>query len=447
MKINQRRFESLLHELIDENPLACRGILSILRIEYTDQVPSLAVSLEAPPRLLVNLDFLSEHAKQEIHVKSVLLHEFLHVLLNHTEQFKQMDRATNIALDAIINHIIHRSQGEDYSEFFRIYYQSQKGYASLLRPDPYGTISDDDTLERLHRDLLSGSIVVDDLLDLVREIRQEESALGQPASGLPGDRVFIGNHEGNRQSDASSSKAREILHDTLKSFNGHGIYRAPKSHGFGANPYLETFAAKDENLIRWEKSTYKILKKLCTPDPRTNLTERVEQSVQLPVLNERDRRAFLKSMWSPLIPAASWSVTQEKPQGTTMLYFDVSGSMYAEMQALVHLLHRLMRYIRKPFWAFSDRVAPAVIRNGVLETSTSGGTSINSVLAHFAESHIEQAVMITDGYIENCNAELLLRLNEKTLHAIVSRDGSTRELDRAGIPAYQLEQYPAGTPA
>jgi hypothetical protein len=55
--------------------------------------------------------------------------------------------------------------------------------------------------------------------------------------------------------------------------------------------------------------------------------------------------------------------------------------------------------------------------------------------------------MITDGYIENCNAELLLRLNEKTLHAIVSRDGSTRELDRAGIPAYQLEQYPAGTPA
>jgi hypothetical protein len=447
MKINRQRFESLMHELIDENPLACQGILSILRIEYTDQVPSLAVSLEEPPRLLINLDFLIEHTTQEIHVKSVLLHEFLHVLLNHTEQFKQMDRATNIALDAIINHIIHRSQGEDYSEFFRIYYQGQKGYASLLRPDPHGTTTDDRTLERLHLDLLSGSVVVDDLLDLVREIRKEEPAPLQLAPGLPGDQVFIGNHTGNRPSDSISGKAREILHDTLKSFNGHGIYRSPQSRGFGANPYLETFAAKDENLIRWEINTWKILTKLCTPDPRTNLTETEEQSVLLPVLNERDRRAFLKSTWSPLIPDVSWPVTQEKPQGTTMLYFDVSGSMYAEMQALVHLLHRLMRYIRKPFWAFSDKVAPAVIRNGVLKTSTSGGTSINSVLAHFAESHIDQAVIITDGYIESCDAELLRCLGGKTLHAIVSRDGSTRELNRAGIPAYQLEQYPAGTPA
>ena len=102
MKIDQRRFKSLLLELIDENPLACQGILSILKIEYTDQIPTLAVSLEEPPRLLVNLGFLTKHATQEIHVKSVLLHEFLHVLLNHTEQFKQMDQATNLALDAII---------------------------------------------------------------------------------------------------------------------------------------------------------------------------------------------------------------------------------------------------------------------------------------------------------------------------------------------------------
>jgi hypothetical protein len=296
-------------------------------------------------------------------------------------------------------------------------------------------------------DLLSGRVVVDDLLDLVREIRKEESAPAQPVSDLPGDRVFIGNHEGNGQGNSMADKAREILHDTLKSYNGHGIYRSPKSHGFGANPYPETFAAKDENLIHWERSTWKILKKLCTPDPRTSLTESTEQSVLLPVLNERDRRAFLKSTWSPLIPDVSWSITREKPEGTTVLYFDVSGSMYAEMQALVHLLHRLMRYIRKPFWAFSDEVAPAVIRNGVLETSTSGGTSINSVLAHFADSHVEQAVVITDGYIEKCDPKLLRRLDGKTLHAIVSRDGSTRELDRAGIPAYQLEPYPAGTPA
>jgi hypothetical protein len=56
---------------------------------------------------------------------------------------------------------------------------------------------------------------------------------------LPGDRVFIGNHEGSGQGNSMADKAQEILHDTLKSFNGHGIYRSPKSHGFGANPYPE----------------------------------------------------------------------------------------------------------------------------------------------------------------------------------------------------------------
>ena len=437
MKIDRKRFESLLLELIDENSLACQGILSILKIEYTDQIPTLAVSLEEPPRLFVNLDFLSQHATREVHVKSVLLHEFLHVLLNHTEQFKQMDQATNLALDAIINHIIHRSQGEAYSEFFRIYYKNQKGYASLLRPDE--TPSNDSTLDTLRSDLLSGHIVVDDLLDLVRNIRKKESY-----SNLSDGKTFIGNHEDQRGSGKITSKARELLHNTLKSYDGHGIYRSPKAHGFGADPYLERFVAKDENLLQWERSTWKILKKLCTADPRTTLRETVDQSILLPVLNEQDRRAFLRSTWSPLIPDVSWSVSQEKPQGTTVIYFDVSGSMYAEMQALVQLLQRLIRYIRTPFWAFSDRVATAVIRNGVLETHTSGGTSMNSVLSHFSDSNIERAVVITDGYIEQCDPSLINKLNNKTLHAIISRDGSTAELDRVGIPCYQLEQFPAG---
>ena len=445
MRINQRRFNSLLLELIDDNPLACQGILSILKIEYTDQIPTLAVSLDEPPRLLVNLDFLAKHATKEVHVKSVLLHEFLHVLLNHTEQFKQMDQATNLALDAIINHIIHRSQGTGYSEFFRVYYKAETGYASLLRPDIERLRKDDDGLNSLRVDLLSGRIVVDDLLDLVKQIKTAEACSTPSPFGLTSGKTFIGNHTDGGAEGPISDKAQEILHATLKSYDGHGIYRLPKAHGFGANPYPERFLAKDENLVRWERSALMILRKLCTIDPRTMLKETIDQSILLPVLNERDRRALLRSIWSPLIPDASWSIAQEKPQGTTVIYLDVSGSMHAEMQSLVQLLRRLIRYIRTPFWAFSTQVAPAVIRKGVLETSTSGGTSINCVLSHFADSDIDRAVVITDGYIEQCDSSLLQRLGRKTLHAIVSRDGSTTELDRAGISCHQLEQFPAGS--
>ena len=82
-----------------------------------------------------------------------------------------------------------------------------------------------------------------------------------------------------------------------------------------------------------------------------------------------------------------------------------------------------------------------MIRKGILETATSGGTSIDAVLSHFSDSDREKAVVITDGYIEDCDAVLLARLKQKSLFAIVSRDGSTAQLERASIPCFQLEPF------
>ena len=445
MKIDRRLFKNILLELIDENPMACRGVLSILRIEYTDQVATLAVSLEDPPRLLVNLGFLEAEASEEVHVKAVLLHEFLHVLLNHTENFKEMDDATNVALDAVINHIIQRSEGEVYSAFFRQYYRNLTGYQSLLRPaletELYGY---QDELTPLRRGLRQGTVVVDDILELAREIRK--SAGGKQA-GLSEHKQFLGHHGKRVGGKAVSGKVREALDNTLKSYNGSGIYREPKSRGFGADPFPERIAGKDENLVRWERATSKILRELCSPDPRGLRKEPVDRTVMMPVLNERDRRGFLKALWTPLILDMAWDIPYEKPQGTTVVYLDVSGSMYGEMQALVHLLGRLSHHIRKPFWAFSTEVAPAVIRKGILETRTTGGTSMNVVLRHFADMDVEKAVVITDGYIETCDPFLLARLSNKKFYAVVSRDGSSAKLAEAGIPYYQLERYPGGGPS
>ncbi|MDP6040578.1 MAG: hypothetical protein QGG64_18670, partial [Candidatus Latescibacteria bacterium] len=343
----------------------------------------------------------------------------------------------------IINHIIHRSMGEDYSAFFRQYYENAEGYESLLRP----TLSSEwywiqDNFKDLRQGLLGGRVVVDDLLELAQNIRvYTKSFDGSLANG----KHFLGDH--TKRDGKIPQKIREIFDNTLKSYNGSGIYRSPKSHVFGAASYAERFVAKDENMVRWERSTLKILRELCSPDLQSVHKERVDRNVMMPVLNERDRRGFLKSLWSPLMLDMSWNMPYEKPKGTTVVYLDVSGSMYGEMQALVHLLFRLSSYIRKPFWAFSDEVAPAIIRNGILETQTSGGTSMNAVLEHFADLDIDSAVVITDGYIEVCDSGLLSRLNKKHLFAIISRDGSPSEILGAGIPYYQLEKYPGGGPS
>ena len=63
--MNPGEFHNMYLELIDENPLAIRAVLKVLRIEFTDTVPTLAVTCEAQPRLLVNLAFVREHCRTE----------------------------------------------------------------------------------------------------------------------------------------------------------------------------------------------------------------------------------------------------------------------------------------------------------------------------------------------------------------------------------------------
>ena len=79
--MNEKRFNALLQELIDENPFAIRAVLKILDIKFTEAIPTLAVTKESSPQLLVNLQFLTDHCHNDKQVKAVVIHEFLHVLL------------------------------------------------------------------------------------------------------------------------------------------------------------------------------------------------------------------------------------------------------------------------------------------------------------------------------------------------------------------------------
>ena len=132
--MNATRFRAILAELIDENPFAIRAVLRILGVEFTTEVPTLAVTCEERPRLLVNLDFVTEHCRSDAEVKALLCHEFLHVLLRHTEARKPFTPARHLALDAVINAIIHRQHGPEYTALMSRYYADTPGLGKLLRP-------------------------------------------------------------------------------------------------------------------------------------------------------------------------------------------------------------------------------------------------------------------------------------------------------------------------
>jgi hypothetical protein len=116
--------------------------------------------------------------------------------------------------------------------------------------------------------------------------------------------------------------------------------------------------------------------------------------------------------------------------------------MNAEMPLIVKLLTRLGRYIQRPFWAFSNHVAPAVIENGLLVADTTGGTSMSCVLEHLASTRPATAVVVTDGYIETLPRRLVRSARDTRLHAIVTRDGSPKLLQEAQIPFTQLGRVP-----
>ena len=437
--MNAEYFHALYQELIEENPFAVRAVLKVLQVEFTETVPTLAVTCETRPQLLVNLAFLKKHCRTDQHVKAVICHEFLHVLLRHTERIAAFSPAEHVAFDAVINAIIHRELGDDYSEFMSRYYAKEKGVRRLLRPPTptertpgFGSRS---PLMRAWVSLYNGLLIADDIADLARDVLDVKTV---PSTGT----VLIGGHDHTEFVGELPEVLQEALDQALKSMNGCGIWRSPKERGVGANAYRAAIPGVSEGVQRWRRETLEVLRRHLLPDPKAVRHDTRPLHFTVPVLSPGDRRATLRALWSPLLPEALWSTEQRLRSGTAQVYLDVSGSMNAEMPLIIGLLARLGSFIRKPLWAFSDVVAKAEIVNGRLLADTTGGTSMACVLEHIAETRPAAAVVVTDGYIETLSPALIAGVRGTRLHVIVTRDGSPQMLHRAGISYSQLSRLP-----
>lgn len=460
--MKEQNFRDLLIELIDENPFAIRATLKILHTEFTEKVSTLSVTCEDRPRLLVNLSFVSLNCKTDDHVKALICHEFLHVLLRHTEQKKRLTQASHLAFDAVINAIIHRQYGSDYSGVMSHYYADSRDLCKLLRP-----MNAKETrwyAEHAHQlglipqwvsawnGLYCGKLVADDIESLAESLskasrRGEKSAATSAGpfileGGIPGVLdSYLGNH--NELGQPLSSEISVALDQSMREMNGAGVWRLPKGRGVGANAYEALFNAQNEPMIKWERKTLAILREHLSPDRKSRSVIQEDRIYRIPILSPSDRRAYMRSLWNPFLPDATWTTRLPKRQGSAFVYLDVSGSMNAEMPKIIALLGRLSRYIRRPFWAFSDEVVPAVIERGQLKAETTGGTSMACVIDHLALTQPYAAIVVTDGYIEKLDKQLVRKIGKSKLHVVLTRDGSAVELKKAGLSYTQLDKVPS----
>jgi hypothetical protein len=443
--VNAAQFHNIYRSLIEENPVAIRAVLKILTIEYTDRVPTMSITCEARPTLLVNLSFVAEHCRTDSEVAAVIVHEFLHVLLRHTHRLEPVTLEENIACDAVINAIIHRTMGPEASSFMKRYYAPETEMNRLLRPPRdhcnVGTSAWRHERKRekrflqIWRALYLGDLLVDDIRAFIGDLNGAEAPIGH----------LLGNHDPALSREGDAGPAAQILvealRESLTQLDAATIYRTPAKGAAGIGSAIAGLHIAASATKLWLAETEAVLRRHLLADasgapapcPATGL---------LPVLSPSDARASMRAQWSPFLPEAAWPTERRVPAGRALVYLDASGSMDEELPLLVLLLARLSAHIRRPFWAFSTVISPAHIENGRLSTTSTGGTQLSCVLEHVAQHKPRAAVVITDGFIETVNPKLLQATRGTRLHALVTRRGTTLPFTRLGIPFTHLREVP-----
>jgi hypothetical protein len=451
MRTTAHTLPAVVRELIDENPFACRAVLQVVSLDWSTEVPTAAVSCEAQPRLLVNRGFVESHCRTETELKALLLHEFLHVLLRHTESVGPLSDEQHIAWDAVINALIHRSMGPAYSALMSRYYAEEKGVRQLLRPPRpreasalrrhQGRPSTENLIASAWHGLyVDGKLVADDIADIARDLARSRRGSSET--------LLLGDHEAARGAGATekpiTGPLREALDRALSTMNGSGIWREPRTGVLAAElTSLRAMQQHESDVRLWRAETLAVLRRHLSPDRRAARQLEADAEYRLPVLGASDRRAFARALWSSLIPDSAWPHAAPLARASAQVYLDVSGSMHAEMPHIVALLARLGGMIRRPFWAFSDTVVPARIQGCRLVADTTGGTGMRCVLQHLAKTRPSAAVVVTDGFIEPITTTDVKAAAATRLHAIVTREGSPFALSKAGIPYTQLRRIPA----
>ena len=426
MKWTENTIRNIIADLAEDNPFACRALFSITTVTFTLKAPTLSVSLSKTPTLFINREFLEGNAQTEDDIKALLMHEFLHVVLMHTEKYTLNNPLMNIALDAVINSIIHRTYGKAYSNFFSRYYRP-KGMEILLRPWEDTDMATTQRWRDLHTRIYAGAIAGDDLIELLESLREAMLVIEYSR--------FIGSHdEWNKE---ISEENRELLDGILDKMEGTGIWS--KKQLPGKNDLLQQQSRRLEKMKvnSWNRETLRVLEKCMRPDPKAI---REDASVlRLPILSNNDRRSFARLRTDAILPFSAHEYVKRMPSESVNIYLDVSGSMNAEIDRLITLLSGFRSHIRRPLWVFSNKVDKAVFRNGKIEYESTGGTSISCVFDHIREKGFRRSLIVTDGYVESISPVMLRGISLRDLHVLVSANGQGQPFYAHGIRYHQLK--------
>jgi len=351
------------------------ALLSLLRIDETDAVPTASVSCERRPVLRINPDFVRRHCRTDEHLFLLVMHELHHVLLGHTRLFPRATRAHNIAFDALINSmLVLRFPAEAYRSFFLDYYGGVDGPQRLLAP-PAGPEITDDALCRLHHLLYEDEKTTSE--EVFYAIIDAVERAGKERWGST--TVLLGSHADDEGGwgtegvvDGSFIRAiRDIVER----------WPPPESpiHGRSLGGALSRAdVTPDRPGVKVLATLRRALLGAATNRTPGASVARRDVSVQDAVPSASDRRAAVVRHVGAQ-PLLYWRPAQVRGgrMARTRVYIDVSGSMAPYVPFLYGALVALRRHVEGEVLLFSTTVTSIALKDlqrGRVDTT--GGTDI-----------------------------------------------------------------------
>ncbi len=111
------------------------ALLGLAQIEETTQVPTAAVECVIRPRLLLNPEWIAQHAATPEKLVMLTMHELHHVVLGHTRLFPRATPLDNLVFDAVINSMLCQLFPDSaYTSLMQDFYSEHKFPECFLRP-------------------------------------------------------------------------------------------------------------------------------------------------------------------------------------------------------------------------------------------------------------------------------------------------------------------------
>ncbi len=392
---------------------ALSGLLRLLEVVESTEVPTAAVECRAAPRLLVNPEFVETWAATPEKLMMLVMHELHHVLLGHTRLFPCASLVDNFVFDAVINALLSRMfPAPEHTSLFTDYYYASSFPECLLRP-PAGWNGKTVTIvpEGIAKlGAKRGGVVA----DVYRGLYSEAGATYKEIFDVLRTEVderriedvdLLGDHSEGGAVDGMLEGSAPILLDAVREV----VERWPQPpEPIQGRSLSEIMKQETVRAVRRPSNRTVLGKLLRRIGGVTGSTGSVlgwrddDIRVDSPIPVAERRGIVLRSLGlEPIFYQGFVRVPRRVRSGEKVhVYLDVSGSISELKGALYGAVLDTSAFVHPVVHLFSTEVADVTLgelRRGICKTT--GGTHIDCVAKHIADHRIRRACLITDGFV------------------------------------------------